>query len=125
MRLAMAGSGNQPVPFTVAQDAGVFVQALLHLPPQTKLLGFGDRIPWSGYVELWSRITGIPAVLENVTVAEQGKAAPGGFGEEIAEMYSYMNDFGYHGGDPSVVMSSQVCRPQQAHYEETCTDACS
>jgi hypothetical protein len=83
------------------------VQALLHLTPQTTRLGFGDRVPLSGYVALWFRITCIPAILEKVIAEEQGRATPGGFDGEMAEMYGYLNDFGYNGRDPAMTLSSQ------------------
>jgi hypothetical protein len=90
------------------------------------MLAYGDRKTWAEYVKMWSDITGTSAILENVTVVEHAKLYDGGFGEEMGvwqclelfanpkaltaaqEMYGYMRDFGYHGGDPSVTLSENV-----------------
>jgi hypothetical protein len=58
---------------------------------------------------MWSRITGIPASFERKTVAEHDKFAPGGYGEEMGEMYAYALEFGYWGAeDKTVVFAKDV-----------------
>jgi len=103
MLLRIPGTGNVPIPFIVPSDAGKFAKALAQVAPGKNLLAFGDLMTWADYVKLWSRITGVPAAFEHATVADQDKIAPGGYGEEMGEMYAYMQDFGYWGMDPSVV----------------------
>ncbi len=36
------------------------------------------------------------------------KMAPGGGGREIAEAHAYMEEFGYDGGDPTVIRPEDV-----------------
>ncbi|KAK3647904.1 hypothetical protein LTR56_007878 [Elasticomyces elasticus] len=108
MKLRIPGQGDTPVPFVVPDDAGHYVYALTQLPIGTNLLAFGGMVTWTEYVKLWTKATGVPAVLEKVTVEEHAKLVPGGFGEEMAHMYGYMVDFGYHGGDPSVTFTSDI-----------------
>ncbi|UKZ48012.1 hypothetical protein TrVGV298_002248 [Trichoderma virens] len=108
MVLRVPGSGDVPIPLVVPSDAGHFVKALTQVPAGKNLIAFGDRITWAEYVQLWSRITGVPATFEKTTVAEHAKLAPGGYGEEIAEMYAYAQDYGYDGSDPSVVSAHQL-----------------
>ncbi|KAK5679774.1 hypothetical protein LTS10_007722 [Elasticomyces elasticus] len=108
MKLRIPGQGDTPVPFVVPDDAGHYVYALTQLPIGTNLLAFGGMVTWTEYVKLWTKATGVPAVLEKVTVEEHAKLVPGGFGEEMAHMYGYMVDFGYHGGDPSVTFTSDL-----------------
>lgn len=59
---------------------------------------------WSEYVALWSKTTGHLAAFEKTTVAVHDKLAPGGYGEEIGEMYGYMQDFGYWAKDDTSVI---------------------
>jgi len=66
------------------------VKALTKVAPGKNLLAFGDLLSWSDYVKLWSKITGVPASFEKSTVEEMDKLAPGGYGEEIGEMVSYL-----------------------------------
>ncbi|KAK5724566.1 hypothetical protein LTR15_004612 [Elasticomyces elasticus] len=108
MKLRIPGQGDTPVPFVVPDDAGHYVYALIQLPIGTNLLAFGGMVTWTEYVKLWTKATGMPAVLEKVTIEEHAKLVPGGFGEEMAHMYGYMVDFGYHGGDPSVTFTSDI-----------------
>ncbi|KAL7904116.1 hypothetical protein GGI35DRAFT_490824 [Trichoderma velutinum] len=108
MVLRVPGSGDVPIPLVVPSDAGHFVKALTQVPAGKNLIAFGDRITWAEYVQLWSRITGVPAAFEKTTVMEHAKLAPGGYGEEMAEMYAYAQDYGYDGSDPSVITAHQV-----------------
>lgn len=106
----MPGSGDVPIPLVHPKDTGNFVRALVFdLPVGTDLLGFGDRLLWADYVKLLSQITGIPTAFEKTTVEEHSQLAPEGYGAEMAEMYGYAQDFGYDGGDPNVIYSSDVC----------------
>jgi hypothetical protein len=109
MLLKVPGSGNIPIPLVVPTDAGEFVKALTKVPPGKNVLAFGDLLLWSDYVKLWSKINGVPAAFEHSTVDAMDKLAPGGYGEEIGEMYAYAQDFGYWAkDDTSVVFAKDV-----------------
>ena len=110
MTLKIPGAGDEPIPFVVPQDAGIFALALTKLPVGTNLLAFSDYVTWAEYVRLWSEVTRTPATMEKTTVEDPAQLMPGGFGEEMAEMYGYMVDFGYHGGDPAVTLASEASR---------------
>lgn len=58
MILRIPGNGDVPIPLVVPSDAGHFVKDLAQLPAGTNLIAFGDRLTWSDYVKLWSRVTG-------------------------------------------------------------------
>jgi len=102
------GSGNVLIPLIVPTDAGNFVEALTKVPPGKNVLAFGDLLLWSDYVKLWSKVTEVPAAFEHSTVATMDRLAPGGYGEDIGEMYAYAQNFGYWGGDPSVAFAKDV-----------------
>jgi len=106
--LKVPGSGDVPIPLVVPSDAGYYVRAIMEVGPGKNVLGFSDRMTWDEYVKLWSSITGVPAKFSKTTVAEHAKLAPGGYGEEMAEMYAYAMDFGYDGSDPSVHYAKDV-----------------
>ncbi|OBT90381.1 hypothetical protein VE02_00770 [Pseudogymnoascus sp. 03VT05] len=108
MILRIPGNGDVPTPLVVPFDTGHFVKALTKLPAGTNLMAFCDRLTWSDYVKLWSKVTGVPATFEKTTVSEHSKLAPGGYGEEMAEMYAYAQDFGYDGSDPSVITVQEL-----------------
>jgi hypothetical protein len=72
------------------------------------VLAYNDLLSWSEYVKLWTKTTGTKAEFEHATVEDQDILAKGGYGEEMGEMYGYMVDFGYDGGDPSIVHAIDV-----------------
>lgn len=110
--LRIPGSGNVPIPLVVPSDAGQFVKAITKVEPGKNVLAFGDLLLWSDYVKLWSKITGVPATFEHSTVEMMDKLAPGGYGEEMGEMYAYAQDFGYWAqDDSSVVFAKDVSFP--------------
>jgi hypothetical protein len=61
------------------------VKGLTKVPPGKNFLAFGDRLLWSDYVKLWSKITRVPAAFEHSAVEAMDKLAPGGHGEEIGD----------------------------------------
>jgi len=97
-----------PIPLVIPSDAGYYVRAITQVAPGKNVLAFSERLTWPEYVKIWSEINGVPAKFSKTTVAEHDKLAPGGFGEEMAEMYAYAMDFGYDGSDPSVTYAKDV-----------------
>ena len=45
---------------------------------------------------------------QELTVDDMDKMMPGGMGEELGEMFAYAAEFGYDGGDPSVITPKDV-----------------
>ncbi|GJC85351.1 nmrA-like family domain-containing protein 1 [Colletotrichum liriopes] len=76
--------------------------------PGTHLLACSELMTWPDYADLWARTVGVPAVFESFTLEDMDKLAPGGFGIEIGEMHAYAIEFGYWGGDPSIVLPAEV-----------------
>jgi hypothetical protein len=106
--LKVPGNGDVPIPLVVPGDAGYYVRAITQVGAGKNVLAFSKRLPWAEYVKIWSEINGIDAKFSKTTVAEHDKLAPGGYGEEMAEMYAYAMDFGYDGSDHSVVYAQDV-----------------
>ena len=92
-------------------DAGHYVKAIVDAGPGKNVLAFSARLTFADFVKFWSKINGVPATFSKITVAEHDKLAPGGYGEEMAEMYGYAQDFGYDGSDPSVTYAKDVRIP--------------
>jgi hypothetical protein len=72
------------------------------------VLAYNGRLTWNEYVKLWSKIVGVPATFAKTTVSAHADLAPEGFGDEMAQMYAYAQDFGYDGSDPSVIHANSV-----------------
>ncbi|KAH6983850.1 hypothetical protein EDB80DRAFT_824176 [Ilyonectria destructans] len=102
--LRIATDGDAPVPMVEARrDTGKFVKALVHVEPGKNLLGFGSLISWNEFAAVWGKIHGVTCRFERLDRKVLEEAIPGGIGEEVADMFEYIGDFGYDGSDPSVV----------------------
>lgn len=100
----MNSSGNTPIPMVLPhKDTGSFVHALVRSPPGLTLLGVGQMLSWREYTALWSRILGVEATYYEVPTTDLAKELPEGLERELPEMALYMEEFGYDGGDPSII----------------------
>ncbi|KAL9102109.1 MAG: hypothetical protein Q9187_009164 [Circinaria calcarea] len=113
-RLSCAGAGNAIIPLVdPRKDCGYFVRALVQSPPGKNLLGAGSFATWEEYLKLWCGIFGqkyggydqVPLETMEQTMEQ---VMPGGLGREIGEMFEYAAEFGYDGGDPSVIHPKDV-----------------
>ena len=66
---------------------------------------------WNEWVLIWGRVHGVECRFERLDRKLVEEAVPGGVGAEISDMFEYASDFGYDGGDPSVVHPSSVSSP--------------
>ncbi|KAF7556050.1 hypothetical protein G7Z17_g1749 [Cylindrodendrum hubeiense] len=95
--------GDAPVAMVDAsRDTGVFVNALLQVEPGIHLLGCSDVLSWNEFAALWGKIHGVTSRFESLDRKVLEDAVPGGIGEELADMFAYIGEFGYDGGDPGV-----------------------
>ena len=91
------------------KDTGNFVLALIKLSPGKNLLAYGTIISWKDYMTLWAKILNLPGgSYKQVTIDEVDKIAPGGLGREIGEGWAAQGEFGYDGGDPTVLHPKDV-----------------
>ena len=91
------------------KDTGCFVRALVQTSPGRNLLAFGSMISWKDYMTLWAKILKLPGgYYKQLTIDKVDKIAPGGLGREVAEGWAYQGEFGYDGGDPSIVHAKDV-----------------
>ncbi|KAJ5148069.1 hypothetical protein N7526_001421 [Penicillium atrosanguineum] len=111
-RLALVGKGETPVPqlFTT-KDTGYLVRALLEVAPGKNLLGAGSMLSWKGSLRVWCETQDVPyGGYDELSIEEWVKNAPfdHALALEFAEMFALMDDPGYAGGDPSVVLPHHV-----------------
>lgn len=104
-RLSCPGAGNAIIPLVdVREDCGYFVRALVQSPPGKNLLGAGSFATWEEYLKLWCDIFGQKyGGYDQLPLEALEQTMPGGMGREIGEMFEYAAEFGYDGGDPSVI----------------------
>ncbi|WYZ38081.1 hypothetical protein EsH8_II_001587 [Colletotrichum jinshuiense] len=87
---------------------GEFTKALLHVPAGQNLLGAASTLSWNEYANLWGRHHGVTCRFERLDRKVIEDAVPGGIGEEFADMFEYIAEFGYDGGDPTIVLPKDL-----------------
>ncbi|KAE9362806.1 NAD(P)-binding protein [Stipitochalara longipes BDJ] len=96
-------------PFVVThEDTGSFVKALVDLPAGKDLLGVSQTMTWPEWMKLWGEILGVKAGFKQVSGDEFFKGVPEPLKRELMDTYDYVEEFGYTGGDPDVLMPGQL-----------------
>ncbi|GFF43119.1 nmrA-like family domain-containing protein 1 [Aspergillus udagawae] len=117
--LSLPTDGDAPVPMVEARhDTGNFVNALLQVEPGKNLLGYSSMLSWNEFAALWGKIHGVTCRFQRLDRTVLENAVPGGIGEELADMFGYIGDFGYDGGDPSVVHPKELGVPVPVYTVE-------
>ena len=100
----------KPVPFLeVNADTGTYVYAIAQLPPGKSYMAAGTVCSWTEYMRLWSEVTGARGRYQQSTLEQFAKASsdePSGW--EIGEMFEYMSDPGYDGGDKELLYVEDI-----------------
>jgi hypothetical protein len=110
-RLALVGSGTTPLPhIDVERDTGYLVHALLECTPGKMVLGAGEMISWSEMLKVWCECNKVQfGGFDPLSVDQFERFIPvPGLGRELGDMFAFMDKFGYAGGDPDVVLPSEV-----------------
>ncbi|KAG6875464.1 hypothetical protein C0993_009138 [Termitomyces sp. T159_Od127] len=118
--LSLPAKSNKPYPMIDARkDTGHLVYALLQVPPGKTVMGFGSMISWDEYMKLWGNILGIPGCrFQEIDLDTAAKLVPGNMevGYDIAEGIAFIGEFGFAGGDFTVLYPQDVsirrCRPK-------------
>ena len=108
--LSLTADPDAPTPMIdTRKDTGHFVRALIQLPPGKNLLAYGSMISWKDYMTLWAKTLKLPGGhYKQLTIAEMEQIAPGGLGREVGEGWMAQGEFGYDGGDPTVIHPGDV-----------------
>jgi hypothetical protein len=81
---------------------GNFVKALVEVEPGKNLVGAGEVLSWIEWCAIWAKHNSVKCSFERKERKEL-EDSMGPVGREFADMFRYMEEFGYDGGDPSVV----------------------
>ncbi|PYI29938.1 putative NAD dependent epimerase/dehydratase [Aspergillus indologenus CBS 114.80] len=108
-RISGVGPAIIPVPFgDVQNDFGQCVRAVADGPPGLNLLAVGEFLSWDAYIDIWCQSQRVPnGGYEEHTIESFENLLPGGLGREFGENVLFAQQFGYDGGDPTVVRPSQ------------------
>ncbi|CZR54561.1 related to nitrogen metabolic regulation protein nmr [Phialocephala subalpina] len=112
--LGLVGSGKKPLPhLDVKADLGKIVASTLSSLPGKKVLAAGEMISWSDQMKVWCEVNKVPfGGFDSVPIEVFDRFFPiPGLGTELGEMMAFMEEFGYVGGDPEVVLPGELENP--------------
>ena len=102
-------SADHAVAFIVAEkDTGAFVKALIESPPGIEVLGYTRLMSWNDYMDLWSKTLGVRGRYQQMPREEFLTAVPEPMRRQYDEVFRYVAEFGWTGGDPKVVQPEDV-----------------
>jgi hypothetical protein len=107
----LKGTSTQSRPqINTPKDLGHIVHAALQVPPGKNILGASFSMSWTQQFKSWCEMQGLKyGGLHEITLEQFEKFIPvPGLGKEIGEMMLFEAEFGYDGGDPSVVLPGDV-----------------
>lgn len=104
-------AGDVPVPIAdVEADAGRWVEALFQAPAGIKLVGASEDMTWKQWLDVWSE--------HNQVATRYRELPPEDFPPELkaitepmVQVFKFVEEFGYTGGDPEALRIDDVSFP--------------
>jgi hypothetical protein len=84
------------------------VKVLTQTKPGMNLAGTASLLSWKEWVEIWGRIMDVTCTYEEISDDVLPDMIPGGVGQELNDMFRYMDEFGYYGSDPTLTWPKDV-----------------
>ncbi|KAF2652740.1 NAD(P)-binding protein [Lophiostoma macrostomum CBS 122681] len=110
--------GDTKIPWVdPGRDTGHFVKALVSLPPGLNLVGAGSYISWNEYCAIWGKHTNVECVFEKQDRKIMEEALGPLIGREIADMFEYVEEFGYDGREKDAVYPWELKNEQGEKVE--------
>lgn len=103
-------SDKSVLPFIDAhRDVGRFVKALVvDVPPGKELWGVSQHMTGPEWTKVWGDVLGVSAAFKQVSFDEFFDGVPGPLKSELADTYSYVEEYGYGGGDPNLIEAADL-----------------
>lgn len=81
---------------------GNFTYAVYQMPPEKSYMAEGTTCSWTEWIQTWGRIVRVPVSYRQISREEMISLSGDDrdMGIEVADMFSYMSDPGYDGGQP-------------------------
>lgn len=92
---------------TNPSTTGTCTKALVQVPAGKNLLCFGSMMSYNEWTALWAKILGVKATFVRLDRKIVEQAIPV-IGEEYCDMIEYTGEFGYDGGDKTIVHPKDV-----------------
>lgn len=92
----------------IDHDLGAFVNALIAAPAPTQVLAASEWLTPKEWLQLWSAATDVKARFEEATSKDAPEDDATGLQLGFAQTGKFLQEFGYTGNDPDVLMPEEV-----------------
>ncbi|KAK6222482.1 nad -binding protein [Colletotrichum tabaci] len=100
---------SQKLPFVAPEeDTGPIVKGLVEGEPGKHVIGYREFISQEELVDIFARVTGLESKLVTVPEYEFFAKMPPNLRVPLGESMAFIDEFGYTGGDPSVVSPKDI-----------------
>ena len=107
MKLVEGRSRKLPY-LNAGKDTGLFVLGLIRNPPGKHMLGVNTELYPEEFMQLWTSTLGVTGGVESGTMEEYTSFMPPVVAEELSDSFNFVGEFGWTGGDESVVLPKEV-----------------
>ncbi|MCJ1307880.1 hypothetical protein MMC25_001528 [Agyrium rufum] len=109
-RVVDGEQGLSKVPYVVTRkDTGRFVKGLIENPPGKNMLGVTHSMTQAEYLDLWTKTLNVPnGGIEAITMEQFISKMPPFLHEEMHDTFMFGREFGWTGGDESVVLPEEL-----------------
>lgn len=105
----MVTRGDSPIPVVdVERDTGALVHALLQAPGGTTLEGASENLTLEEYLRLLCDHLGVSGKYDELPFDGTATDDSTGFKLELLQTYRFLDEFGYAGGDSTVVKADEL-----------------
>lgn len=97
------------LPFIVAhEDTGPLTKALVDVRPGQHLLAYREWLTFAEFAEIWGRALSVEAEYLPSEPGAKWQGLPDDLRLDIEECADYVDEFGFSGGDPTVIHPKDV-----------------
>jgi hypothetical protein len=91
-----------------SEDTGPLTKALISVNPGQHLLAYREWLTLTEFSEVWGRVLGVKSEYLSFAADKKWEGLPDDLQLDIEEGAAYLNEFGFDGGDPTVVHPKNV-----------------
>lgn len=104
------------------EDTGLLVKTLIESEPGKNLLAYRESMTLSDFAETWGSVLGVKTNYVPVDLGKEWGLSPAELKRDIEEAMAYVTEFGFDGGDPSVIHPKDVSESKHAWSESLLTN---
>jgi len=92
-----------------AVETGTIMKALVDLPAGKHVIAYRELMPLEQFAGIWGKMLGVQAIVKHDGIgSSMGQIPDALLKKELDETFAYAEEFGFWGGDPSVIHPEDI-----------------